>query len=299
MNALSDIEPERYELFEAYFAVEQNRREFFRIAGSGLIVALLASDESVAQPQRGGNAPREIGAWIHIAEDSAVTVYTGKVEIGQNIRTSLSQVVAEELHCPLKSIRVVMADTALVPFDAGTFGSGTTPRMASQLRRAAAAARETLVDLAAKQSKVERNALVAADGKVSGQGGKPVFTFGELTKGQRLMKVIEAAVPTASAKSWTVAGTSVEKVDGHVLLRSIQIGIRQCKTCVAFAVRVDRYALGPFLFAPAVHLADFVEQRFAQKTTFGLSVNLPGETQDRQHQKNNLFGSHKELGRSV
>src|SRR5438876_5031067 len=107
---------------------------------------MLMGDEAAAQQpkgkQFGGAAPREIGAWIHIGEDSAVTVYTGKVEIGQNIRTSLTQVVAEELHAPVKSIRVVMADTAVVPFDAGTFGSQTTPRMASQLRRAAAAARE-------------------------------------------------------------------------------------------------------------------------------------------------------------
>ena len=104
-------------------------------------------EEAAAQPPKGGRRrPREIGAWLHIGEDSAVTVYTGKVEIGQNIRTSLAQVVAEELRAPLKSIRVVMADTALVPFDAGTFGSRTTPAMAQPApprrgRRARGAAR--------------------------------------------------------------------------------------------------------------------------------------------------------------
>lgn len=71
--------------------------------------------------------PRGIGAWIHVGEDDAVTVYTGKVEIGQNIRTSLSRVVADELRVPLKAIRMAMADTAAVPFDKGTFGSRTTP----------------------------------------------------------------------------------------------------------------------------------------------------------------------------
>src|SRR5438876_2424636 len=107
---------------------------------------MLMGDEAAAQQpkgkQFGGAAPREIGAWIHIGEDSAVTVYTGKVEIGQNIRTSLSQVVAEELHVPLTSVKMVMADTALVPPDGGTFGSRTTPDMSNRLRRVAAAARE-------------------------------------------------------------------------------------------------------------------------------------------------------------
>jgi CO/xanthine dehydrogenase Mo-binding subunit len=244
MNPLLDIEPERYELFESLWDAEQDRREFFRIAGAGVIVALLMGNDLGAQPPRGGAGPREIGAWIHIGEDSTVRVYTGKVEIGQNIRTSLTQVVAEELHCPTKSIRMVMADTAQVPFDAGTFGSGTTPRMASQLRRAAAAARETLIDLAAERSKVERGTLAAAEAKVSGSGGKPSFTFGELTKGQKLMKVIAADVATAPAKSWTVAGTSVEKVDG----RGFVTGAHQ----YASDVRRPGMRFGKVLRAPAL-----------------------------------------------
>ena len=71
---------------------------------------------------------------------------TGKVEIGQNIRTSLAQAVADELRVPLAAITLVMGDTDLTPFDSGTFGSQTTPRMAPQLARAAAAAREMLID---------------------------------------------------------------------------------------------------------------------------------------------------------
>src|SRR5512138_3917839 len=98
-----DIEFERYELFESIADLETTRRDFFRIAGGGLIVALLLGDEAMAQRPGGPGGPPEIGGWIHIGEDSAITVYTGKVEIGQNIRTSLAQVVAEELHVPVKS----------------------------------------------------------------------------------------------------------------------------------------------------------------------------------------------------
>ena len=114
----------------------------------------------------GQSAPQDLGAWLHIGEDGQISVYTGKAEVGQNIRTSLSQAVAEELHAPVESIQMVMADTQLTPYDMGTFGSLSTPRMSPQLRRAAAAAREMLIDLAAETWKVDRSDLTAADGSI-------------------------------------------------------------------------------------------------------------------------------------
>jgi isoquinoline 1-oxidoreductase len=215
------LEPERYELFvEDTLSQELDRRAFFRLVGGGLVVACVLSDALAQQSRRGrpggfgGALPKELGAWLHIGEDSTVTAYTGKVEIGQNIRTALSQVIAEELHLPLESVRMVMADTQRVPFDMGTFGSSSTPQMASQLRRAAAAAREYLLDLAAEHSKVERASLKIKDGKVTGPGEKPSFTFGQLTQGKKLLKVIDDKVTTTPAEKWTVAGTSPLKVDG-------------------------------------------------------------------------------------
>jgi nicotinate dehydrogenase subunit B len=189
-------------------------------------VVCLAVGESLAQqPGRGrgrgfggGNVPQELGAWLHIDEAGQVTVYTGKVELGQNIRTSLSQVVAEELRLPVPAIHLVMADTGLVPYDMGTFGSGTTPRMAPQLRRVAAAARELLLDLAAEQAHVERPSLVLADGKVIHAPSKRSFTFGELTKGKKLTKTVRADLPVTPAAEWKVAGTSVPKVDGRAFV---------------------------------------------------------------------------------
>jgi isoquinoline 1-oxidoreductase len=166
-------EPERYELWEQAGLAALDRREFFRIAGGGLLVAVVLPEMLAAQPPRqggrrgggfGGAMPQEIGAWLHVGEDSGVTVFTGKVEIGQNIRTSLTQVVAEELHTPVGRIRLVMADTQLTPFDGGTAGSQTTPRMASQLRRVAAAARELLLDMAAEQGKLDRGSLAVQNG---------------------------------------------------------------------------------------------------------------------------------------
>ena len=164
------IEPERYELLEprrCHFAVD--RREFFKRLGCGLVVLCVAGP-ALAQESggarrrggRGGQIPGDIDAWLHVGKDGAVTVFTGKTEVGQNIRTSLTQAIAEELRAPVASIKMVMADTQLTPFDMGTFGSQTTPQMASRLHKIGAAAREALLDLAADHFKADR-ALVGPE----------------------------------------------------------------------------------------------------------------------------------------
>jgi isoquinoline 1-oxidoreductase len=219
------IEPERYELAAApIYHFELQRRDFFKLLGGGIVVICAlkgasAQQESGRGQQRGGRSlPQEIGAWLHIGEDGAVTVYTGKVEVGQNIRTSLAQVVAEELRLPMGSIRLVMADTDLVPYDAGTFGSQSTPNMAPQLRRAAAAAREALLDLAAEQTKTDRASLLVSDGKISHPGAKQSLTFGQLTKGQKMMKTISSNATTVPASEWKVAGKPLPKVNAREIV---------------------------------------------------------------------------------
>ena len=86
-----------------------------------------AQESGGAREFHGDEAPKDITSWLHIGENGGVTAFTGKVEIGQNIRTSLAQSVADELRVPFESVRMVMGDTALTPFDMGTFGSRSTP----------------------------------------------------------------------------------------------------------------------------------------------------------------------------
>jgi len=143
-------------------------------------------------------------------------VYSGKVEVGQNARTSLTQAVAEELHAPVASIRMVMADTGLTPYDGGTTGSQTTPQMWPVIRRAAATARETLIDLAAEKWTVDRASIQVAGGKVT--AGSRSAGFGELTNGQKLTKTIPASLAFAPAAEWKVAGTSLAKVNGREIV---------------------------------------------------------------------------------
>jgi nicotinate dehydrogenase subunit B len=219
------LEPERYELHAApLYHFEHNRREFFKVLGCGVVVLFLieaaVAQESGTAGRRGGRGggggqlPGEISAWLHIGEDGTVSVFTGKTEVGQNIRTSLSQAIADELRVPIGSIRIVMADTQLTPFDAGTFGSRTTPEMAAYLHRVAAAAREAMIDLAAEHFKVERGTLTIADGKISKTGTSESVSFGQLTKGQKIVQSVSASSSIMPAAEWKIGGTSVPKVNG-------------------------------------------------------------------------------------
>jgi CO/xanthine dehydrogenase Mo-binding subunit len=215
-------EPERYELAAApTYRFDLDRREFFRFLGAGILVvsvmkhAAFAQESGTARQRRGNPLPNEIDAWLHIGENGKVTVYTGKVEVGQNIRTSLSQAVAEELHVPLKNVDIVMGDTKLTPFDMGTFGSRTTPTMNLRLRKVAAAARELLIGLAAAQWQTDRQHLIVRDGEVRDPQNQRSLNYGALVKGQQLTQSVPADIPLAPAREWTIAGQSTPKVDGR------------------------------------------------------------------------------------
>ncbi|HZS06727.1 MAG TPA: molybdopterin cofactor-binding domain-containing protein [Blastocatellia bacterium] len=219
------IEPERYELAAgSAYHFELARRDFFKALGGGVLIVFTLRGAHAQQESgggrrgSGGQVPQEVGAWLHIGEDGTVTVYTGKVEVGQDIRTSLAQAVAEDLRSPLASIRLVMGDTDLTPWDAGTFGSLTTRTMNPQLRKAAAAAREMLTDLAAAQLKVERSSLVVADGKITHPPTKQSLGFGQLTRGRKLMKTISGDFPLTPPEQWKVAGKSAPKANGRAIV---------------------------------------------------------------------------------
>jgi len=215
------LEPERYELHSPVSVIfESDRRDFFRFLGAGIFVACTAPKATALQEsgRRGGsedNLPQDIDAWMHIGEKGEITVFTGKVEVGQNIRTSLSQAVAEELRVSIESVRLVMGDTQLVPFDMGTFGSRTTPVMNLQLRRVSAAARDALIGIAAKQWNVDPERLSAANGKIYDAKSNRSASYSELVKGQQITQLLPTEDPLIPATQWKVAGQPVSKVDGR------------------------------------------------------------------------------------
>jgi nicotinate dehydrogenase subunit B len=232
-NELWAFEPERYE-FRALpmhqFALE--RRDFFKLLGAGIAVFAIMKGAAAQETAPGGRGfhnqelPKEIGAWLHIGEDGSVTGFVGKVEIGQNVRTSLSQTIADELKVPLDSVRMVMGDTAFCPFDAGTFGSRSTPTMTPQLRKVAAAARTYLLAKAAEQWKVPVERLVAANGTISQAGSERSLRYAELVREDLWVGKIPSEEQVTPPADWKIAGRSVGKVDG----RSFVTGAHQYST---------------------------------------------------------------------
>src|SRR5688572_8222529 len=209
-----------------------DRRKFFKITGGGLIVAFVLKDLLSSDSEVPPSEPLSISgveSWIHIGEDGTVSVYTGKVEVGQNIRTSLSQIVAEELMVPVLSIKMIMGDTDLVPYDAGTFGSRTTPQMGTQLRKAAAAARQALMEMAAKKWNTTATGLKTENGMVVNIATNEKINYGALTKGQQLMITISDNVPVTAIKDWKVAGKSIPKIDQRNFITGKHIYVSDMK----------------------------------------------------------------------
>jgi CO/xanthine dehydrogenase Mo-binding subunit len=197
---------------------EPDRRDFLRMLGGGMLICLAPQLDQGQESGRqfgGHELPQDISAWLHIAADGKVQVFTGKVEVGQNIRTSLAQQVAEELRAPFDTITMVMGDTDLVPWDMGTFGSRTTPTMGPQLRSMAWAARESLIQLAAQRWNVDAQTLLASDGRVTDPKTSLTLTYGELTHGEKLVKTVAEADPLTPATEWKVSGQAIPKVDGR------------------------------------------------------------------------------------
>lgn len=205
---------------------ELRRRDFFKLLGGGVLIGAASVH---LRAQSGGGArsrpemPATLDSWLHVGEDGQVTVFTGKVEVGQNVRTSLAQQVAEELRVPLVSVHMTMGDTQLTPFDMGTFGSRTTPQMGTQLRKAAASARAILIQMAADRWKAQESDLIAEDGKVRQHKPAREISYAELTRGQQLAKMILDEPPLTPPNQWRIAGHPAPKKDG----RDFVIGVHQ------------------------------------------------------------------------
>jgi isoquinoline 1-oxidoreductase len=197
---------------------ELDRRDFLKVLGGGLLICLTRKSSMAQESGRNFGThelPKDLSAWLHIAADGQVKVFTGKVEVGQNIRTSLAQLVAEELKVRFESITMVMGDTDLTPWDMGTFGSRTTPTMGPQLRIMAAAAREMLLEIAAQRWHVAAASLTVANGKVTDAQHARSLAYGELTRGEKLVKTVSTDEGLTPPKEWTIAGTAVPKAEGR------------------------------------------------------------------------------------
>ena len=192
---------------------EIRRRTFLQALGPGLLI-------TVAAPKAWAE-DTPVSARLLLNEDGTITALTGKVEEGQGPRAELTQAAAEELRVPVEQVRLVMADTDLVPDDGITAGSRTTPANVPEMRRAAATARELLTALAARQWKVEPTTLSVEDGVVIGPAGR-TMSYADLARTKdaatALKDSIRPDVTLTPVSGWKAMGQPVPRPNARDLV---------------------------------------------------------------------------------
>jgi isoquinoline 1-oxidoreductase len=166
------------------------RRDFFTLLGGGVAVYLSSRNPSelLALPliQR-REVPKDFNAFLTIHEDGTVICHVGKIEMGQGPITSLPQQVADELDVSIESVKMVMGDTAICSYDAGTWGSLTTREYSHYLRAACAEARAVLIQLASEHLNIDPSNAEVKNGIVFDVSNpEKSISYGWLTKGERM-----------------------------------------------------------------------------------------------------------------
>jgi CO/xanthine dehydrogenase Mo-binding subunit/aerobic-type carbon monoxide dehydrogenase small subunit (CoxS/CutS family) len=184
---------------EPWNLVRSSERDWFVVLPDGMVVVV------EAEPS-GGSWSTSGEAWLHVDAHGFVTAFTGKVDVGQDNRTALSLLVAEELRVPFETVRLVMGDTDLCPYDLGTFGSRSIVDVGPLLRAAAAAAATLLRRAAAEHWSADPAGLEVDGGTVRERAGGRSIAYGELVRGERRVEIASVGTPLTPPRSWRIAG---------------------------------------------------------------------------------------------
>ena len=156
-----------------------SRRAFLKTSGALVIAFSLNSNSfSQAAPARlpgSLNGNRMLNAWLRVDPDGSVTIFSGKIELGQGIGTALAQIAADELDVELKRVKMVHGDTALTPNEGQTAGSQSVQDSGTAVRFACAEAREILLSAAAAKLGVPASELKISDGTITGSSGETTY----------------------------------------------------------------------------------------------------------------------------
>ncbi len=195
-----------------------SRREF--VAGAGALVVSfallprLAAGQDARVPILPGSLKDTpmLDAWIRVDAGGTITVFTGKVEFGQGVKTALIQLAAEELAVAPARIQLVTADTARTPNEGYTAGSNSMKDSGTAIMNAAAQVREMLIGMAASRWAVPADSLVISDGTFRAADGR-IVSYAELVSGQSLHVPAQTQSKLRDPKTRTVVGKSLPRVD--------------------------------------------------------------------------------------
>ena len=201
--------------------VPLSRRAMLRAGGALAVGFTLRVPAQAADESSAGRAARgrvvsadEVDGFIVIDGQGGVTLYSGKVELGTGALTALTQMAAEELSLPFERLTPVQGDTLLTPDQRPTYASLSVQQGGMQIRRAAATAREALLERAARQLGTTKAALRAQGGRVVPvAGGGEGLSYAELVAGASLSLPVDPAAPLKDPRDYTVVGKPVPRLD--------------------------------------------------------------------------------------
>ena len=221
------------------------RRDFLKKIGTGIVIFFIVGDSSILEaPRRDRALPEDFNAFLKIGADGRVSCFTGKIEMGQGVVTSLAQMLADELDVSMKSVDMVMGDTDLCPWDMGTWGSMSTRFFGPPLRAAGAEARKVLIELAAEQLKIPVDRLAVENGIVFDKDQKNNrVSYADLAKGKSIARHSTQEVP--------VKNPSEFKVIGKEFLRQDSVGKVTGKAKYAGDIRLPDMLYASILRPPA------------------------------------------------
>ncbi len=200
-----------------------SRRQFLASSGALVVSFSLAgrawtqgagAEKAGAAPPLPGSLKQSpfLDSWIRIGADNRVTVFTGKAELGQGVKTALAQIAAEELDVAFARVTLATADTSSTANEGYTSGSNSLKDSGTAIRNAAAQVRAILVARAAQRLNAAPDALKVEDGTVSGPGNAKV-TYGELVAGENLHVEAKPASTFKDPRLYRIVSRSQPRVD--------------------------------------------------------------------------------------
>jgi nicotinate dehydrogenase subunit B len=145
--------------------------------------------------------------FLAVFPDGTATAFNGKVDLGTGIRTSLAQIVAEELDVAFEQVSMVLGTTTIAPDQGATIASETIQVSAVPLRQAAATARRYLVEQAARLRGVDPAMLTVEDGVISPEApANWSISIGELITGRHVRLEIDPLIAVKAVDVYRVVG---------------------------------------------------------------------------------------------